>query len=187
MTIDDTITHRITKAMTGTLIAVSIIGIILGILALVWPNATLLTIAILFGSYLIVAGVFRLSAAITMDSLSTGVRWLLGILGALIIVAGIVSLANPFQSLIILAFVIGVGWILDGIADISAGIAGSTRGPRWLAVVSGVISILAGIVIFLLPGLAITAFIMFGAILLIVVSATTLLTLPFRSKHAANF
>ncbi len=186
MTIDDTITQRITKAMTGTLIAVSIIGIILGILALVWPGGTLLTIAILFGSYLIAAGVFRLSTAITMDSLSTGVRWLLGILGVLIIVAGIVSLANPFQSLIILAFAIGIGWILDGIVDIAGGVSGSTTGRRWLAIVSGIVSILAGIVIFLLPGLAIATFIMFGAILLIVVSVTTLLTLPFRARSAAT-
>ncbi|MBX3079510.1 MAG: DUF308 domain-containing protein [Cryobacterium sp.] len=185
MTIDDTVAQRITRTMKGTLIAVSIIGIILGILALVWPGATLLTVAILFGSYLIAAGVFRVSAAITADSLSAGVRWLLGILGVLIIVAGIISLANPFRSLIVLAFVIGIGWILDGIVDIGAGAAGTTRGPRWLAVVSGVVSIIAGIVIFLLPGLAIATFILFGAILLIVVSATTLLTLPFRGKNAA--
>ncbi|HNP16334.1 MAG TPA: DUF308 domain-containing protein, partial [Terrimesophilobacter sp.] len=69
MTIDDTVAQRITRTMKGTLIAVSIIGIILGILALVWPGATLLTVAILFGSYLIAAGVFRVSAAITADSL----------------------------------------------------------------------------------------------------------------------
>lgn len=185
MSVNDTATQRITRAMTGTLVAVSILGIILGILALVWPGATLLTVAILFGSYLIAAGVFRVSAAITADSLGAGVRWLLGILGVFIIVAGIFSLANPFSSLIALAFVIGIGWILDGIVDIAAGATGSTRGPRWLAVVSGVISIIAGIVIFLLPGLAITTFVLFGAILLIAVSATTLLTLPFRSRKAA--
>lgn len=185
MTIDDTATQRIARTMKGTLIAVSIIGIILGILALVWPGATLLTIAILFGSYLVAAGIFRVSAAITADGLGTGSRWLLGTLGVFVIIAGIICLANPFRSLVVLAFVIGIGWILDGLADFTASATGTTRGPTWLAIVSGVVSILAGIVVFMLPGLAIATFVMFGAILLIVVSATTLLTLPFRKKTAA--
>ena len=98
----------------------------------------------------------------------------------------IIGLAHPFRSLIVLAFVIGIGWILDGFVDVTAGASGSTRRPRWLAVVSGVISIIAGIVIFLLPELAITTFILFSAILLIVVSATTLLTRPFRRMSVAT-
>ena len=54
------------------------------------------------------------------------------------------------------------------------------------AVASGVISIIAGIFIFLLPGLAITTVILFSAIPLVVVSATTLLTLPFRRMSRAT-
>ncbi len=185
MTTIDTVTHRVTKTLRGMLIAVSIIGIILGILALVWPGATLLTVAILFGSYLVAAGVFRVVIAVMADSLSTGSRWLLGILGVFVIVAGIFCLANPFQSLVVLAFVIGIGWIFDGVASIAGGATGVSRGPRWLAIVSGIVSIIAGFVVFLLPGLAIATFIMFGAILLIVVSAATLITLPFRSKSPA--
>lgn len=183
MAITETITHRVTRTMKGTIITVSIIGIILGIIALVWPGASLLTIAILFGSYLIVAGAFRVSAALSADSLSPGFRWLLGSLGVLVIVAGIFCLANPFGTLLILALVIGIGWVLDGLADITAGAMGMTRGPTWLAIVSGLVSIGAGIVVFLLPGLAIATFVMFGAILLIIVSATNLLTLPLRARN----
>lgn len=186
MTIDAGMTTRIRKTMKGTLVAVAVIGIVLGILALVWPGATLLTVALLFGSYLVVAGVFRVIAAITTDSLGSGVRWLLGVLGVLVIVAGVFCLANPFRSLIVLAFVIGFGWIFDGMVDVTAGATGMTLGPRWLAIVSGVVSIVAGVIVFLLPGLAVTTFVLFGAVLLIVVSATTLLTLPFRTKSAAS-
>lgn len=183
MTIDDTMTQRIQATMKGTIIAVAIIGIVLGVIALVWPGATLLTIAILFGTYLIATGIFRVSAAITSDVLSTPFRWLLGILGVLVIVAGILCLANPFSSLFVLAIVIGVGWVLDGLADVTAGATGRSRAPKWLAIVSGVVSIIAGIVVFMLPGLAIATFVIFGAILLIIVSATTLLTLPFRPTN----
>ena len=185
VTVTDPVTQRIVQTMKGTLIAVSIIGITLGIIALVWPGATMFTIAILFGTYLVAVGVFRVTAAITADSLSSGLRWVLGILGVFVIVAGIACLANPFRSLAVLAFVIGFGWIIDGLVDVTAAATGKSRGPRWLAFVSGVVSIIAGIVVFMLPGLALATFVIFGAILLIVVSATTLLTLPFRSKKAA--
>jgi uncharacterized membrane protein HdeD (DUF308 family) len=159
-------------------IGAAVAGIVLGIVALAWPGATLLTVAILFGSYLIVSGVFRLTIAFTAQRLSPGVRWLFGILGGLVIVAGIFCLSNPTRSLIVLAFLIGFGWIIEGIADITDGAMGTTPAPRLLAILSGVVSVIAGVAMFFLPGLAIATFVLLGAILLIAVSVTTLLMLP---------
>jgi len=101
------------------------------------------------------------------------------------VVAGIYCLASPERSLLVLAFVIGFGWIAEGIVDIVAGIQGIVS-PRWLAIVSGVISLIAGIVTFTLPSLAVSAFLIFGAIMLIVVSVSTLLTLPRKHSVATT-
>lgn len=169
----------------GEIVAVSVIGIVLGVIALVWPNATLVTIAILFGIYLVVSGVFRITAAFLANSSTAGMRWLTGILGVLVLAAGIFCLVSPERSLVLLAFVIGFGWIAEGIIDLMAGIQGIVT-PRWLAIVSGIVSVLAGIVTFTLPGLAISAFVIVGAILLIVVSVSTLLTLPRRNSVATT-
>ena len=46
-------------------------------------------------------------------------------------------------------------------------------------------SIIAGVITFTLPGLAISAFLVFGAVLLIAVSVSTLLTLPRKNTVAA--
>ncbi|WP_213814097.1 HdeD family acid-resistance protein [Glaciihabitans sp. dw_435] len=171
------------KIHRGELIAVAIVGLILGIIALFWPGATLVTVAILFGIYLITSGIFRITAAFVADKLSTGLRWLTGLLGLLVVAAGVICIAQPGQSLVILAFVIGFGWIAEGIVDIMAGIQrGGTQ--RWLHVISGIISVIGGFVTFALPGLAITAFVTIGAIILIVVSVSTLLTLPRADKSA---
>lgn len=169
----------------GFVIASAISAIALGVAALVWPGATLITVALLFGAYLVVSGIFRLVIAFTSDSLSTGVRWLVGILGVLIIVAGIIALNNLAQSLLVLAFVIGFGWIFDGVASIAGGITGRTALPRWLAIVSGVISIVGGIVVFTLPGLAIVTFLIFGGWILIAIGVATLFTLPPKKEKAA--
>jgi uncharacterized membrane protein HdeD (DUF308 family) len=167
----------------GELVAVSIIGIVLGVIGLLWPGVTLLTVAIIFGSYLIASGIFRITAAFVADRLSAGLRWLTALMGLVVIIAGIICLANPFGSLVVLAFVIGIGWIAEGIVDIMAAVRG-TGTPRWLGWLSGIVSILAGIVTFVLPALALATFVTIGSVLLIVVSVSTLLTLPRKRTEA---
>lgn len=166
----------------GETIAMAIIGLVLGILALVFPGASLLTVAILFGSYLIAAGIYRITLAFIAPDLTRGTRWFTGILGVLVVIAGIFCLANPFSSLFVLAIVIGIGWIIGGVLDLTAAATGAIH-PRWFGWVTGIVAILAGIATFMLPGLAVSAFVMIAGILLIVVGITTLFMLP---RHATE-
>ena len=59
------------------------------------------------------------------------------------------------------------------------------RSGRWPGVVAGVIPILGGIVIFVLPLTALQTFTQVGGVLLVVVSVAGLLTLPIRSRGRA--
>lgn len=172
---------RLVSSMRATVIGSAVVGIVLGLIALLWPGATLLTIAFFFGVSLIIAGLFRIFLGFSANSLPSRTRWLLGILGALVVIAGIICLADPAGTLVFLAVLIGIAWIFNGVHDLMSGFAGVTGGPRWMAIVAGVISIIAGIVVFTLPGLAIATFVTVGAILLIVVSLATLFALPRRS------
>ena len=169
------------KVHRGELVAVAVIGLVLGIIGLLFPGATLFTVAVLFGTYLIASGIFRITAAFVADRLNNGLRWLTAIMGLLIIVAGILCLSNPYDSLGVLAFVIGFGWIAEGVVDFMAGLR-STVHPRWLGFASGVLSIAAGISMFWLPLAGLAILVTVGSVLLIVVSVTTLLTLPRRGK-----
>jgi len=175
---------RILTLHRGEIVAIAVVGLVLGIIALVWPGATLVTIAIVFGLYLVLSGLFRVSVAIFSSTSGALWRVLGAVLGVLLVAAGVYCLVNPAQSLAVLAWVIGFGWIAEGIIDVMAGVQGLVS-PTWLAIVSGVVSIIAGIVTFTLPSLAIQTFLVFGAILLIVVSVTTLLTLPRKHSVAS--
>jgi uncharacterized membrane protein HdeD (DUF308 family) len=169
----------------GEVVALAIIGIVLGVIAIAWPGATLLTIAIIFGIYLVSSGIFRITASFLSHEATTSLRWIGALLGLLVVVAGIYCLASPERSLALLALVIGFGWVAEGVIDIMAGVQGVST-PRWLALVSGVVSIVAGVAAFLLPGLAVATFLIFGAVLLIAVSVSTLLTLPRRNTVASS-
>lgn len=50
---------RLVNSMRATVIGTAVVGIVLGSIALLWPGATLLTIAFFFGVSLIIAGLFR--------------------------------------------------------------------------------------------------------------------------------
>ena len=176
-------TVRLLTLHRGQLVAVSIIGIILGLIGLFFPGGVAITVAILFGIYLVASGIFRINAALLAHNIGAGARWLTGLLGVLIVAAGIVCLAHPFSGLFIFAYVIGIGWIAEGLADLMAAVQGA-GGSRWLAGLSGALSIVAGIVLFILPAYGILTFIFVGSILLLVVSVSTLLTIPRKLKQA---
>ena len=163
----------------GWLIGIAIVAIVLGIVGFLFPGASLLTIAIVFGVYLIAAGVYRVSSAVTPGEAGTGVRLLTGLFGGLIIVAGIFCLANPFGSIFALGTVIGIGWLLEGVLYL-ARFAAERGGRRWPLVVSAVLAIIAGIIMLTLPGFGIATLVVFGSILLVVLGVVALLNLVPR-------
>src|SRR4051812_22410667 len=111
---------------SGALIAVGIISVVLGVIVLVWPKATLLVVAIMFGLQLIVAGAVRISVSRALPSEPGWLRPVSIGLGALSIVAGVICLFRPGTSLLVLAIFIAIGWIAEGIAAIAHGF-GSDR------------------------------------------------------------
>jgi uncharacterized membrane protein HdeD (DUF308 family) len=180
--VPQTLPDQLRNAVRAGLIASAIIGIIIGVVALVWPEPTLLVVAVLFGVTLIFTGVYRLTVAFSAKFLPTSMRAFFGIMGVIILIAGIICLFKPGESLVLLAIVIGVGWIIQGVQEIAAGFAGVHYAHKWLVIASGGFSVLAGIVVLFLPGLAIATFLIVGAILLVVVSVITLFTLPRAAK-----
>ncbi|NQX37194.1 HdeD family acid-resistance protein [Herbiconiux sp. VKM Ac-2851] len=160
----------------GWIIAVSVLAILLGVIAFLIPRATLLTVAIVFGIYLIASGTFRLVTAFTTARLPGWVRWLTGLLGALILVAGILCLSNPWESLTVLGIVIGLGWIFDGVASIASR-SGRTDKRRWLPVTAGIAAIIAGVLAMIMPIIALAAFVTVTAILMILIGVATLFLL----------
>ena len=80
----------------------------------------------------------------------TGSWWLFLILGVLWILFGMFVLSYNVGSLLALAIFAGVTFIMTGITQILS--AGRAESWRWLYLVGGVLSILAGIVAFIWPG-----------------------------------
>ena len=118
-----------------------IAAIIFGVLTFVWPGITLLTLVLLYGAYALVDGVLAILAAITGDAPAP--RWWLAIVGLLGILVGILTLAWPgITALVLLLFI--AGWaIATGILQIVGAVRLRTEiDNEWLLIASGVLSVI---------------------------------------------
>ncbi len=176
--------RRNLDVVRGFVVFIALVAIVIGIVSLTLPSATMVAISFLFGVFLIVAAIYRIAIGFESRQASTGGFVINLIVAAVLFGTGIVCLNSSAQSLAILATVVGIAWIFDGLADLFAAGLGSTRGRRGLVVLSGIVSILAGIAVLFVPTASLTIFVQIGAILLIVVGVTALLTLPRRPASA---
>lgn len=145
-----------------------ILAVVLGVLALVWPGITILVAAIFFAAYLLITGISQLVLAFSIRS-SVGGRVLLFIGGAAALVLAVlcfVSLQNSFE---LLAIWIGVGFIFRGVATTMSAIGDPSLPGRVWEIIIGIISVIAGIIMFVAPMEGLVALAQVTGIILIVV------------------
>ncbi len=149
----------------GLVLAMGIVSIIVGALAIVETGATLIAIAIIFAAWLFVSGIVSIVGAFAEDG-STGSRVLSAIIGVLSVIVGFALLRSPFQSLEVLIFVIGVIWVAQGIVRFIAAFE-VKQGRNW-GIFTGILSVVAGIIVLEYPAMSAATLALFGGIWLII-------------------
>jgi uncharacterized membrane protein HdeD (DUF308 family) len=126
-------------------------AMIFGLLTLLWPGLSLITLVILYGVFVLLDGVLAISAAIVGGALAD--RWWLALVGLFGVAAGVVTLLWPGITGLVLLFFIA-GWaIAAGIFQIIGAIRLRKEiENEWWLVASGVISVLFGALILIHPG-----------------------------------
>jgi uncharacterized membrane protein HdeD (DUF308 family) len=124
-------------------------GIVFGLIALFAPGATLLSLVLIFGVYMIVDGVFGFVSSLMAGRRQE--RWTL-LLGESILnlVIGIVVVAAPGLSLVVFMLVIAAWAIVTGGLMVGAAMNHKRDGKAWL-IVGGIASVVFGIVLALAP------------------------------------
>jgi uncharacterized membrane protein HdeD (DUF308 family) len=161
------------SAVNGIRAALGISGaaaVILGVVLLFWPAKTLSVLAVFVGLYFLIAGIARLGIGIFSRGISGGIRTLNIVFGALLVLLAVLALKNvsaAAATLVIFAIAfIGVGWIIEGVVVLAESAHAASKG--W-AITFGILSIVAGIVVLVLPASSATFLLLFAAIALIVI------------------
>jgi uncharacterized membrane protein HdeD (DUF308 family) len=127
-------------------------AVLFGIFAFIWPGITLAVLVLVWGAYAIADGVMALIAAYSMheEGKPMGALIVVGILG---IAAGIVTFLWPGMTALVLLLFIASWAVLMGIFQIAAAIRFRKHiENEWLLGLSGAVSILFGVLMFLQPG-----------------------------------
>jgi uncharacterized membrane protein HdeD (DUF308 family) len=162
-----------------------VVMLIIGIMVLVWPSATLLVVSWLFAITLLVNGIVYILRSIADSDSSGGMRVLFGLLGALSLLAGVLCLRSPLQTLAAIALLIGSWWIVSGVLTIIAAVSGSTEGSRGWAAVLGVLSVVAGFIVLLQPGISLATLVLVLGVSLIVLGIVVMID-AVRRRSAAR-
>ena len=153
----------------GLAVVMGAASIVLGILAIGYPAATIVTVAIFFAAWLLVSGIFEVVTSFTRDG-DTGSRMLHAIIGVLSIIVGWALLRTPFQSVEVFIFVLGIFWLVQGVMTFVAAFS-QKQGRNW-RILSGLLGIIAGVIILTYPISSAVTLALIGGIWLVILGIT---------------
>jgi len=137
--------------MNQWLLIRGIVGVLFGIVALVWPGITLLALILLFGVYALIDGIVNLVLGFT--SPIPHVRWLHVLEGVVGIVLGVAALVWPGVTLLAVVFLVAAWAIVEGVLEIVAAIRlRDVLQREWLLALAGILSVAFGVLVAANPG-----------------------------------
>jgi uncharacterized membrane protein HdeD (DUF308 family) len=120
-----------------------------GILTLVWPDETLHVLAVLIGLYLLLIGALRFVTAFSREGAGERLPGLL--IALLFVLAGVLCLRNPLQTIAALSLIVGLAWLVSGILTLYTAISAEDLPHRGVVLGGALLGIVAGIVVLVLP------------------------------------
>ena len=135
----------------GSWLAAVVLGaltLILGLIVALHPSTSVNVIAVLLGILAILSGIFHLIRV--FDPKEPHRIWL-GIAGLLFIVIGVILIRHLHLTRAIIGLIIGITWIVQGLAALIGGISGGVREGRAWWIIFGAASVIAGIAVTVTP------------------------------------
>lgn len=166
----------------GIVLFLGITSLVVGIIALVWPAATVVVIAILLAIWLIVSGIFEIIRGFG-HGLSGGLRALLFITGVLSVILGVIAFRSMFQAVEILAIFVGIAFLFRGFGALF--VAAEQKDGRGWNIFGGIVMLIGGLVVLAWPGISLVTLAWVAGIWLIVGGIFEIIA-AFRLRSAAK-
>ncbi len=185
MTAGDNDTPSPAALLTSSWQAAMLLGaltLILGIIVTAKPTGSLNVLAVLIGILLILSGLFHLIRV--FDPREPHRIWL-GIAGLLFIVIGVVLIRHLHLTRSLIGLIVGITWIVQGLAALIGGIGGGAREGRAWWIVFGLVSLIAGIVVAATPASSLTVLAVLLGIWFIIMGIFEIIG-GFILRHAAQ-
>ncbi len=162
-------------------VARGVLAIVFGVLALIWPEQTMLALVLVFGIYALADGIFSVFTGIAISRYFK--RWWAVVLeGVAGILVGLLAFIKPDLTGLALLYFIAAWAVVTGIFEIVAAIQlRRLIVGEWAMILSGLLSIALGVLLFVFPAAgAISLVWMIG--IYAILFGTTLIILAVRLR-----
>lgn len=159
-----------------------VLGIVVGVIALVWPARTFEALVLLFGIYAFVRGSIWLSFGLLVGT--AGARWWPFVVNGVVAIAlGVLTFTETQTMTVALVSLAGAWAVLTGVLEIVAAIRlRRIVSNEFLLALGGVLSIVFGVAVIAQPGMgAVTFALVFGVYAVVVGIAQVWLGLRMRT------
>jgi uncharacterized membrane protein HdeD (DUF308 family) len=140
--------HAIGAPPRWALVVLGLVNLAVGILLLAYPGPSLEVLAIIAGVYILLFAAIGLGLAIA-GSADGGRRTLEVVVALLGLIAGLLVIRHPGNSLLLLALAVGIYLVLSGAVHVALAFESAQR--RGWELIVGLLELLAGIVIVAWP------------------------------------
>jgi uncharacterized membrane protein HdeD (DUF308 family) len=177
-------TPSVIRRLWKSVLSLGVLTVILGAAVLVWPGQSIVAAGILFVVYLLASGIAQVIAAFTVNSPAAS-RVVLFISGALSIGLGVFALRdyNDGAPVWLLALWIGVGFVFQGVSETALAVSFKELPERGWYIFLGVLTVVAGAVMFVWPISSIVVLSIIAGVWLVVIGTTEMVwALNVRSE-----
>ncbi len=164
----------------GLLLFLGVLTLLLGLGMVIFTKQSLVVLAVLFGVYLLISGIFQIVQSFSQKDH----RAILAISGILSVVLAIFAFKSFLNSVTLLAIFIGIAWLFRGITELIVGLQSKGAEGRGWMITGGILGILGAIVIFVWPA-TIGVIVWITGIMLIVLGVSEIVG-AFQVKKAAG-
>ena len=158
----------------GALAIGGILAIIIGLVAIIWPEVTLTVVVVLLGIFAFVTGIFTVLVGAVWPP-GWGLRWPMLLQGVLGIVVGALAFIRPETAAVALLYLIAAWAIISGVLQI----AGAVRLRRvipdeWGLILGGIASVIFGVLLAIWPKEGLVALVWIFGVFAVVFGVTQL-------------
>lgn len=128
-----------------------VIGIVLGIILVAWPEATIVVLMVLVGLWALIDGI-GLAAQVFDKGAGTGQRVLFGVMALVALVVAMVAIFTPDKAASVITWLVGIWLLVRGLFELVGAFSSTVATPRWLLVLGALLDLVLGWLFVTHPG-----------------------------------
>jgi uncharacterized membrane protein HdeD (DUF308 family) len=126
-----------------------LLAVAFGVLVLAWPGITVLALAFVFAAYVLADGIGMIVSGLGARG---GRRWSYVLAGVVGVIASLAAAVWPGATVLVLVLWAGAWAVVTGVLEIAAAVSHEDS-ARWMTALAGALSIVAGLLILIWPGI----------------------------------